>query len=70
MSFVSGWNPWKDLKMMRAKDDDPAQTLRNPIWFEQLKKEMDITASHPSKELSRNGSSDASPTIATTLLRV
>jgi hypothetical protein len=56
--------------MMRAKDDDPAQTLRNPIWFEQLKKEMDITASHPSKELSRNGSSDASPTIATTLLRV
>ena len=48
MSFVARWNPLKDLKMMHAKIDDPAQKPGNPIWFEQLKKEVDISASRAS----------------------
>jgi HSP20 family molecular chaperone IbpA len=40
MSFLTEWNPFKELEKMRAELDVPVQKVRNPIWFEQLRKEV------------------------------
>jgi len=42
MSFLSQWNPFKELEKMRAEFDDLVQKFRNPNWFEQLEKEVHI----------------------------
>jgi len=40
MSFLTQWNPFKELEKMRAEFDDLVQKFRNPNWFEQLEKEV------------------------------
>jgi HSP20 family protein len=40
MSFLTEWNPFKELEKMRAEFDDLVQKFRRPNWFEQLEKEV------------------------------
>ena len=40
MSFVTRWNPFKEPEKTHATFGNPVQKFRNPIWFEQLQKEV------------------------------
>jgi hypothetical protein len=40
MSFITRWNPFKQPEKPGAKFGNPVQKFRNPIWFEQLQREV------------------------------
>ena len=40
MSFLTQWNPFKELEKIRAEFDDLVQKFRRPNWFEQLEEEI------------------------------
>jgi hypothetical protein len=40
MSFITRWNPFKEPEKPGAKFGNPVQKFRNPIWFEQLQREV------------------------------